>query len=146
MFADLDLEAHTECSMDYVEVFDGSDTVASKSLGRFCTSAHPALIRSSTNHVAIKFRSDISVQGRGFLLQYSTVCGNTVHGFRGVIESPNFPNPYPHIQDCRWTIQTTKSNKINITFSHFDIERVTEQSTNCSLEYVEVSYTLSYIV
>ena len=43
-----------------------------------------------------RFRADGSNSGRGFQLQYSTVCDTEVTGLSGVIESPNFPRPYPH--------------------------------------------------
>lgn len=70
VFADLDLEPHITCYLDYVEVYDGKD-LSSKSLGRFCSS-HPPFLRSTSNHMMIKFRADVSFQGRGFQIQYST--------------------------------------------------------------------------
>ena len=43
-----------------------------------------------------RFRADGSNTGRGFQLHYSTICDTEVTGLSGVIESPNFPRPYPH--------------------------------------------------
>ncbi|KAG8252007.1 hypothetical protein J6590_068215 [Homalodisca vitripennis] len=70
IFVDLDLEPHSTCRLDYVEVFDGVDD-HSKSLGRYCTSSLSHLT-SSTNYVFVKFVSDISLSGRGFYLKYYT--------------------------------------------------------------------------
>lgn len=64
------------------------------------------------------------------------MCQNKVHGFYGVIESPNFPNLYMHNSNCSWTIDAPEGNKINLTFSHFDLENMSKQG--CSYDYVEV--------
>jgi len=30
-------------------------------------------------------------------------CNNEIRGsFGGIIESPNFPDAYPHLRDCTW--------------------------------------------
>ena len=60
--------------------------------------------------------------GRGFHARYFTDCNTVSTGFAGVIESPNFPDPYPHDRNCTWTIQAPLGNKINASFSHFEIE------------------------
>lgn len=65
------------------------------------------------------------------------VCQNRVRGFHGVIESPNFPNKYEHNLNCSWTIDAPKGNKINLTFSHFDLEGGGRQDA-CVFDYLEV--------
>ncbi|KAH0809453.1 hypothetical protein GEV33_013339 [Tenebrio molitor] len=142
VFSDLDLEEHSSCSLDYVEILDGP-ALNSKSLGKFCSS-NPNLIRSTSNTLTVKFRSDLSRTGRGFQLQYTTICNNTLKGFRGVIESPNFPNVYPTSVNCNWEIEVANRNKINISFSHFDLEKVIPYSTNnsnkCIYDFIEVLF------
>ncbi|XP_068906568.1 cubilin-like isoform X2 [Tenebrio molitor] len=142
VFSDLDLEEHSSCSLDYVEILDGP-ALNSKSLGKFCSS-NPNLIRSTSNSLTVKFRSDLSRTGRGFQLQYTTICNNTLKGFRGVIESPNFPNVYPTSVNCNWEIEVANRNKINISFSHFDLEKVIPYSTNnsnkCIYDFIEVLF------
>ncbi|XP_060536860.1 cubilin [Cylas formicarius] len=139
MFVDIDLEKHSVCGLDFVELFDGP-LRNSKSLGKYCTTTTNP-ITSSGNSMLVRFKSDISFQGRGFNLQYSTLCHNTLTGFRGVIESPNFPNDYPQDQNCEWHIVVPQKNRINITFSHFQLERsITLGSNNCSFDYVEIEY------
>jgi hypothetical protein len=67
-----------------------------------------------------------------------------VTGFSGVIESPNFPSQYPDGLDCTWNITAPRGNKINATFSHFELEdyywlwRPHHMTQNCSHDYVEV--------
>jgi cubilin len=77
-------------------------------------------------------------------LQYTTICNNTLKGFRGVIESPNFPNVYPTSVNCNWEIEVANRNKINISFSHFDLEKVIPYSTNnsnkCIYDFIEVLF------
>ncbi|XP_050313173.1 cubilin-like isoform X2 [Anthonomus grandis grandis] len=138
-FADIDLELSSVCQIDYVQIFDGL-TTNSPQLGKYCKpQTNPVM--SSANTMLIRFFSDVSFQGRGFNIQYSTVCKNTLTGFGGVIESPNFPNDYPQDQDCLWEIHVDKGNKINMTFSNFALERSTTlASGQCRYDYVEIEY------
>lgn len=123
-FSELDLERTARCrGGDYIEIFDGKSPIAA-SLGRHCFLS-PALngIETSTNHAFIKFRSDFSITGKGFLLNYYTICNNNLTGRYGVIESPDFPNKYPLSMNCLWNITVPVGNKIKVIFTHFDIFR-----------------------
>ncbi|XP_045482434.1 cubilin [Harmonia axyridis] len=143
IFTDIDLEIHSFCLLDYVEVFDGS-SAASKSLGRFCSLIHPTFIRTTQNNAYIRFKSDVSYQGRGFQLQYSTVCQKNITGFYGFIESPNFPNRYQLPEDCIWNIHVEPKNKINITFTSFDVRSWNDHSNKtCASNGLEIKYTTS---
>jgi cubilin len=71
-----------------------------------------------------------------FKYVYITVCRLKLFDYRGVIESPNFPNPYPHNRNCSWIISAPPGNKINITFTHFELESPFEG--NCSYDFLEV--------
>ena len=71
------------------------------------------------------------------------VCNTELRGLSGVIESPNFPNAYPHNRNCTWTIVAPLGNRINLTFSHFDVEEHTvrdmsESSNGCMFDFVEI--------
>lgn len=72
------------------------------------------------------------------------MCNTEVRGLSGVIESPNFPNVYPHNRNCTWTISAPLGNTINITFSHFDVEEhsVSPDTSvapgTCVFDYVEI--------
>ena len=73
-------------------------------------------------------------------------CNNLLTSFSGVIESPNFPNAYPHNRNCTWVIQTTLGNTVNASFSHFDIESHSQcrydrlQVCQLSLRHVSVMF------
>ncbi|XP_058456836.1 cubilin homolog [Malaya genurostris] len=143
VFTDLELESHVNCRYDYLEVFEGRD-VAGKNLGRFCTAdTDPVQLDTSTNHAFIRMRSDDTNQGRGFHLKYNILCKRNITGFGGVIESPNFPNKYPSSADCLWTISVPSGNKIDVEFSHFELENgmIFEKNNShvCHFDYVEIS-------
>uniref|UniRef100_A0A0P6JSL8 Putative fibrillin n=1 Tax=Aedes aegypti TaxID=7159 RepID=A0A0P6JSL8_AEDAE len=122
VFIDIDMESVPNCRYDHLEVFDGRD-VAGKSLGKFCTvDTDPIQLNTEDNHAFIKMRSDDTNQGRGFHLKYNILCKRNITGFGGVIESPNFPEKYPGGSECLWTISVPLGNKIDIEFSHFELE------------------------
>lgn len=67
-------------------------------------------------------------------------CNRVVRGHRGVITTPNFPNPYPHDRNCTWIIQAPRGNSINASFSDFVVEDWVDSETNrCLYDFVEVS-------
>ncbi|XP_045485243.1 cubilin-like [Pieris rapae] len=121
IFADLDLEHTLNCRDDYLEIYDGRDVYA-PSLGRFCdNNNNQTNIETKSNYAFIKFRSDIFLNGKGFLLNYETICNTNISGSYGVIESPGYPNNYPLNLNCLWNITVGLGNRINITFTHFNI-------------------------
>jgi len=70
---------------------------------------------------------------------YDAECHNKLRGYYGVIESPNFPNKYEHSTNCSWTIEAPIGNTINLTFSHFDLEGISEQqSAQCTFDYLQI--------
>ncbi|XP_068699575.1 mannan-binding lectin serine protease 2-like [Montipora foliosa] len=53
----------------------------------------------------------------------SLSCGGNRDGnLFGVIQSPNFPDPYPDNLHCVWNITVPKGYRINITFTILDLE------------------------
>lgn len=54
-----------------------------------------------------------------------------------MVESPNFPDPYPHSRNCTWTIEAPRGNRINASFSHFDIEDAHPRSQSCVYDYLK---------
>ena len=55
-----------------------------------------------------------------------------------MIESPNYPLPYPHNRNCSWAIAAPRGNKINVTFSNFELESHS-WSGNCTFDHLTVS-------
>ena len=62
-------------------------------------------------------------------------CNNRLTSFRGAIESPNYPQPYPMGANCVWIIETTIGNTINASFSRFE----TVSHGACRDDYLEVT-------
>lgn len=45
-----------------------------------------------------------------------------IHDQRGAIESPNYPNAYPHNAECEWKISPPLGNRVFMEFSNLDLE------------------------
>ncbi|XP_046466404.1 cubilin [Neodiprion pinetum] len=134
---DIELEEQSSCYSDYIEIFEGPYSWRDKKLGRYCNSNNPLTINTTTNIATIRFRSDFSGSGRGFHINYRAVCHRKLDDFRGVIESPNFPNNYPNHENCSWLIEAPMGNKLNITFSHFDLEQ-SHFDESCLYDYLTI--------
>lgn len=65
------MEPHQECAYDHIVLYDGHTTDA-RSLGRFCGSKLPHSVAASDNKMLLVFKSDASVQRRGFLAKHVT--------------------------------------------------------------------------
>ena len=63
-FSDFELEESSNCKYDFLKVVDGSSF--SNQLWKGCGSKKPGVLRSSGNRMTIYFRSDKSVNYRGF--------------------------------------------------------------------------------
>ncbi|XP_051883694.1 deleted in malignant brain tumors 1 protein-like [Pristis pectinata] len=70
-FTDVDLEATTGCSYDYVAIYNGP-TTNSPLLAKLCNEPNEPFI-SSSNSMTVYFRSDSSVTRRGFTANYHTL-------------------------------------------------------------------------
>uniref|UniRef100_A0A8C0FEB1 Cubilin n=1 Tax=Bubo bubo TaxID=30461 RepID=A0A8C0FEB1_BUBBB len=112
-----------KCDFDYLVVYDGNSSNA-KQLGKFCGNQIPQLIHSTGDSVYVKLRTGNSLRGEGFLAKYKQVCQEvlTVNRSHGILESLNYPNNYPLNEHCNWTIQTTKGNTLNYSFTAFNLE------------------------
>uniref|UniRef100_A0A8C6WU56 CUB domain-containing protein n=1 Tax=Neogobius melanostomus TaxID=47308 RepID=A0A8C6WU56_9GOBI len=64
-FSDLDIEFHSNCTWDYVAVYDGP-SMSSPPLARICGTTLPPAITSTSNTIYVRFRSDSTRNHRGF--------------------------------------------------------------------------------
>ena len=71
------LEASAQCLYDFFQVRDGQDANA-KSLGKFCGSQIPAVIKSSGDSLFVKFFSDDSTVDTGFVAKWKVDIDNTL--------------------------------------------------------------------
>eukprot|EP00795_Rhopilema_esculentum_P014104 gene14104-5092_t len=133
-FTDFEMEAHSSCSFDYIQITDGYGANATE-LARGCGTTSPGFTQSTGNVMIVKFRSDASVTRKGFRAYYKTGCGGTVNAdIPGVITSPNYPRNYPHNTECIWLLRGTPGRQITFTFTNFDIE----SHSSCRYDFVEV--------
>uniref|UniRef100_A0A669E0J6 Cubilin n=1 Tax=Oreochromis niloticus TaxID=8128 RepID=A0A669E0J6_ORENI len=130
-FTDMDLESHSGCAFDYVEVRDGR-TETDPLIGKYCGNTLPAPVLSSSNVLWIRFKSDSSVSRAGFRAVYTVACGGTLSG-SGQFHSPYHPNAYPHNKVCEWVINQPEGYVVTLDFLSFDVE-----GGSCRYDYVEV--------
>ncbi|KAG5893860.1 hypothetical protein JTB14_005469 [Gonioctena quinquepunctata] len=85
----------------------------------------------------VKFQSDYSYHGKGFLANYTTVsttCGGRFTASSGKIFSPNYPKNYNKNETCEYFINIDDGHSIELKFEDVDIFSL----TNCSTNYVKV--------
>ncbi|XP_041637566.1 neuropilin-2a isoform X2 [Cheilinus undulatus] len=116
-----------DCKYDFIEIRDGTSDNADV-LGRYCSNIAPAPIISSGPSLQIRFVSDYAHQGAGFSLRYeifktgSEFCFRNFTSSSGMIESPGFPDKYPHNLECSYMIIAPPHMDITLTFLTFDLE------------------------
>lgn len=137
-----------DCRFDYIEIWDGANDGA-KSFGRVCSTGNndnQIVFTSSSNKMFIKFTSDDTVNQGGFKLKYRTLCNRTLSGFRGVIESPNYPNDHPHNLNCNYHILGPMGNNISVFFTSLSLEKGVDRygQSNCNYDYVNISQVNRY--
>ncbi|XP_056286983.1 neuropilin-2a isoform X2 [Pseudoliparis swirei] len=116
-----------DCKYDFIEIRDGTSENADV-LGRHCSNIAPAPIISSGSSLQIRFVSDYAHQGAGFSLRYeifktgSEFCFRNFTSSSGVIESPGFPDKYPHNLECSYMIIAPPHMDVTLTFLTFDLE------------------------
>jgi cubilin len=66
---------------------------------------------------------------------FSAICGGTIKGQSGYIQSPNFPSPYDNNMDCEWYIQAPTGHYMTFTYMSFNLQ----YNNNCTIaDYVEI--------
>ncbi|XP_076879304.1 neuropilin-2a isoform X2 [Brachyhypopomus gauderio] len=133
------------CRYDFIEIRDG-DSDSADLLGKHCSNIAPPAIISSGPVLHIKFVSDYAHQGAGFSLRYEIHKTGSEHCFRnftaltGVIESPDFPDKYPHNLDCSYIIFTPPQTEVTLTFRTFDLENdpLLMAESDCKYDWLEV--------
>jgi len=74
LFSQFELESQPECHYDHIIFYDGNSPDAF-TLGRFCGTKLPPPIIASSNELFMVFKSDASVQRKGFAAMHMTACG-----------------------------------------------------------------------
>ncbi|KAL4609050.1 neuropilin-2-like isoform X1 [Arapaima gigas] len=134
-----------DCRYDFIEIHDGNSESADL-LGRHCSNIAPPPIISSGPVLFIKFVSDYAHQGAGFSLRYeifrtgSDFCSRNFTSLSGEIESPGFPDKYPHNLECTFIIITPPHMEVTLTFLTFDLENdpLLMGEGDCKYDWLEV--------
>ncbi|XP_074155053.1 neuropilin-2 isoform X2 [Sminthopsis crassicaudata] len=139
-----EIEKH-DCKYDFIEIRDG-DSESADLLGKHCGNIAPPTIISSGSVLYIKFTSDYARQGAGFSLRYeifktgSEDCSRNFTSLNGTIESPGFPDKYPHNLDCTFTIIAKPKMEIILQFLTFDLEHDPLQvgEGDCKYDWLDI--------
>ena len=75
---DIEAGSGATCNYDYVEIFDGPNTLA-PSFGRFCnTTGNPGVINSSGNSLTVKVYTDGATVNNGFTGVWNCIMDNVL--------------------------------------------------------------------
>ncbi|TRY80941.1 hypothetical protein TCAL_04726 [Tigriopus californicus] len=137
IFTDFEMEPHQECAYDHVVLYDGH-TTEDHDLGRFCGSKLPHPIVATHSKMLLVFKSDASVQRKGFRAIHTTVCGGHLEATSMVqeIKSHAFfgDTNYENNADCDWIIEAPRGKNVHLSFTTFEMEDELE----CGYDFVEV--------
>uniref|UniRef100_A0A4W4E144 Neuropilin n=1 Tax=Electrophorus electricus TaxID=8005 RepID=A0A4W4E144_ELEEL len=133
-----------DCRYDFIEIRDGTSDSADL-LGKHCSNIAPPAIISSGPVLHIRFVSDYAHQGAGFSLRYEihktgSDCSRNFTSPSGVIESPGYPDKYPHNLECTFIIIVPPHMDVTLTFLTFDLENDPLQGSEgeCKYDWLEV--------
>ncbi|NP_001072.2 cubilin precursor [Homo sapiens] len=141
---DFDVEYHSRCNFDVLEIYGGPD-FHSPRIAQLCTQRspeNPMQVSSTGNELAIRFKTDLSINGRGFNASWQAVtggCGGIFQAPSGEIHSPNYPSPYRSNTDCSWVIRVDRNHRVLLNFTDFDLE----PQDSCIMAYDGLSSTMS---
>ena len=97
---------------------------------------HSREITSTGNKLFVKFKSDGSVNLKGFRATWNEVTASSVSSnpaSSGDVTSPNYPNNYPSVSDTSTTITVAAGSGIELTFVDINIE----YESDCFFDYVQ---------
>ncbi|RWS30688.1 cubilin-like protein [Leptotrombidium deliense] len=135
-FLEFELEMSTstsKCYLDYVEVREGDNRNASL-ITRACGKVIPSVITSTYNELWIIFKTDETIQMKGFLANYTTLnigCGGI---FKTPLMSIRSPSHTAGVQ-CTWFLSAPPGYVVQLTFNTFNLAGM---YGNCTLDTLEV--------
>lgn len=112
------------CSSIYVELLNEGESTGQ----RYCGQQIPPVYTSTSNKLQFRFFSYFTTFRSSFQAVYhainqSNVCGGILQSSTDIVMSPNFPEKYPRMISCIWTIKVPMNHQIQLNFSDFELER-----------------------
>lgn len=146
-FDSMDLEEN--CKHDFVRIYDSLVAIESRVIEELCgkySPSEPLTFLSSGNVMLVTMATNEEQNNPGFRAQVSqvrrgskgTTCGGQLTGDSGTFTSPNFPNFYPPLLSCQWSIQVPAGKAVKVTFKKF-LMSGQENTKDCRKDYVEVN-------
>ena len=135
-FTAFNVESHSSCRYDWVQIIDGDSTVL---LSKTCGTTIPAEIQSKTNNVRVIFHTDYSETRSGWKLTWSLA--STGGGSNsGVVKSENYPSKYTNKLDKTYPVEVASGKRIKIRFHDIEIE----SHGSCAYDYVMIKVNERY--
>jgi len=117
----------TETDYDYVDVYDGNSTSATR-IGHFSGSSIPSSVTATSGSMFVRFTSDDSQMYQGWATNYSVSTPSYCNGLTtltansGSFTDGSGSNNYNNNTDCQWLIQPSGGGNITLNFSQFATE------------------------
>nr|XP_020016661.1 cubilin-like [Castor canadensis] len=118
------LEDSSDCSHDFLEVRNGSDS-SSPLLGKYCGTLLPNPIFSQNNELHLQFKSNSAISNHGYEIVWTSSpsgCGGTLYGDSGSFTSPGYPDTYPNNTHCEWVITAPAGRIVTVSFFFISID------------------------
>nr|CAB3264606.1 ovochymase-1-like [Phallusia mammillata] len=146
--ADLSLESVPTCYNDHLEIYEANYHPANGSLTRLnllkrMCGAVNGLIFTSLRSFLIKFKSDDSIEKRGFKILAETVrnsCGGNVSENGAIVNSPGYPIAYPYGITCDWWLHAPSPDYVVMV--EF-VKLILHQSEGCQIDFVSIGQNLT---
>ncbi|GFT16866.1 cubilin [Nephila pilipes] len=99
-----DIEMDSVCAKDYLLVEEYNEDETWSETLRKCGPSNPEPYLSKNRKIRITFHSNDNINGEGFNIAFSAVCGGNFTSLQGEIFSPNYPESYDNSLNCEYTI------------------------------------------
>ncbi|XP_030842296.1 tolloid-like protein 1 [Strongylocentrotus purpuratus] len=138
-FTDFNLQpGNTACTNDYLDIFLADTALANTTS---CGSVGPSAFDSISNEIRIVFKSDSTIQDKGFSLMYTihtkpmpmAMESCNVSFSNSVGEITNYVSESPNDTHCTYEINVPQGQRVALTMQSFDVE-----NGYCSVNSIEV--------
>uniref|UniRef100_A0AAQ5Y5E1 Suppressor of tumorigenicity 14 protein homolog n=1 Tax=Amphiprion ocellaris TaxID=80972 RepID=A0AAQ5Y5E1_AMPOC len=138
-----------DCKNDFVKIYDSLVAIESRVMEELCgyySPSEPLTFLSSGNVMLVTMATNEEHNYPGFRAQVSqvrrgrTTCGGQLTGDKGTFTSPNFPNYFPPLASCQWSIQVPAGKAVKVTFKKFLLSEPGQKNAkDCRKDYVEIN-------